>query len=262
MSVLTTQLARYMIITLELPGAGSTNAGVLLEDPTTDRLWLRLRRDWQEFAPEEAEVLEALEYDLAAKAQELGAKELLRYLEDTLSNVLAVTGRREILVDDFERALGRLYREHVQATVRPFVTHLPRYSLAVAAGKFLENQEVTEEGWEETPTDLRLTPELFVARIAGRSMEPKIPDGSLCVFRQGVTGSRQDRLVLVEQLGGGANDRYTVKRYSSRKAQHEDGTWSHEQITLIPLNPEFEAWTLDPEEERFRIVAEFVRVLD
>jgi SOS-response transcriptional repressor LexA len=262
MPVLTTQHAQYMIIALELPGVGRVNAGVLLEDPATDRLWVRMRRDWEEFAPEEAEVLAAIEYDLSAKAQELGAKELMRYLEDTLSNVLVVTDRRQVLADDFERALGRLYREHVQSTVRPFVTHLPRYSLAVAAGKFLENQEVEEEGWEEAPSDLRLTKELFVARIKGRSMEPKIPDGSLCVFRQGVTGSRQGRLVLVEQLGGGANDRYTVKRYASEKVQREDGTWSHERITLMPLNPEFESWTLDPEEERFRIVAEFVRVLD
>jgi SOS-response transcriptional repressor LexA len=262
MSVLTTQHAKYMLISLELPGAGPLNAGVLLEDPATDRLWLRLRRDWEDLAPEESEVLEAIEYDLAAKAQELGAKELLRYLEDTLSNVLLVTDRREILVDDFERVLARLYRENVQSTIRPFVTHLPRYSLAVAAGKFLENQEVEEEGWEEAPSDLRLTQELFVARIQGRSMEPKIPDGSLCVFRQGVTGSRQGRLVLVEQMGGGSNDRYTVKRYASEKAQREDGTWSHERITLIPLNPDFESWTLDPEEEKFRIVAEFVRVLD
>jgi SOS-response transcriptional repressor LexA len=262
MSALTTQHAQYMIITLELPGANRVNAGVLLEDPVTDRLWVRLRRDWEEFAPDEAEVLAAIEYDLAAKAQELGAKELLRYLEDTLSNVLMVTDRSEVLIDDFERTLGRLYRQNVQSTVRPFVTHLPRYSLAVAAGKFLENQEVEEEGWEEAPSDLRLTRELFVARIQGRSMEPKIPDGSLCVFRQGVTGSRQGRLVLVEQLGGGANDRYTVKRYASDKAQREDGTWSHESITLMPLNPEFESWALDPEEEKFRIVAEFVRVLD
>lgn len=262
MSVLTTQNARYMILTLELPDAGRMNAGVLLEDPSTDRLWVRLRRDWVEFAPEEAEVLAAIEYDLTSKAQEIGATQLLGYLEDTLSNTLQVSDRREVVVEDFERALGRLYREHVQSTVRPFATHLPRYSLAVAAGKFLENQEVSEEGWEEAPSDLRLTPELFVARIAGRSMEPKIPDGSLCVFRQGVTGSRQGRLVLVEQLGGGANDRYTVKRYASQKALREDGTWSHEKITLEPLNPEFESWTLDPEEERFRVVAEFVRVLD
>lgn len=238
------------------------NAGVVLEDPSTDRLFLRMRRDWDTFAPEESEVLSALEYDLRAKAQELGAKVLLRHLEDSLSNVLLVTDRRETLVDDFERALGRLYREHVQSTVRPFVTHLPRYSVAVAAGKFLENQEVEEEGWEEAPSDLRLTKDLFVARIEGRSMEPRIPNGSLCVFRQGVTGSRQGRLVLVEQLGGGANDRYTVKRYASEKVEREDGTWSHDRITLVPLNPEFEAWRLDLEEEKFRIVAEFVRVLD
>jgi SOS-response transcriptional repressor LexA len=259
MSVLTT---RYMLLTLELPGADRINAGVLLEDPSTDRLWVRLRRDWEQFAPEEAEVLAALEYDLTSKSNEMGATQLLAYLEDTLSNTLRVTGRNELPVEDFMRALGRLYRQHVQSTVQPFVTHLPRYSLAVAAGKFLENREVAEEGWEEMPADLRLTRELFVAPIAGASMEPKIPNGSLCVFRQGVTGSRQGRLVLVEQLGGGANDRYTVKRYSSEKVQREDGTWSHETITLEPLNPEFDAWTLDPQDEQYRIIAEFVRILD
>jgi phage repressor protein C with HTH and peptisase S24 domain len=102
---------------------------------------------------------------------------------------------------------------------------------------------------------------MFVARIAGRSMEPRIPDGSLCVFRAGVAGSRDGRLVLVEYLGGGANDRHTVKRYRSVKRQNADSTWEHEIIRLEPLNPEFEAWELSPEEDRFHIVAEFVQVL-
>src|SRR5205085_2544779 len=113
-----------------------------------------------------------------------------------------------------------------------------------------------EEGWEEAPPDLHPAPAMFVARIAGRSMEPRIPDGSLCVFRAGVTGSREDRLVLVEYDGGGANDRHTVKRYHSVKHQNADGTWTHQIIRLAPLNPEFEAWELNPEEDRFRIVAE------
>jgi SOS-response transcriptional repressor LexA len=238
------------------------NAGVLLEDPAADRLYLRLRRDWERIASEESEVLSELESDLASKAAELGAAKLMEHLTDTLSNALRITGPREVIVEDFPRALARLYREHVPSTVREFVTHLPRYSLAVAAGKFLENQEVTEEGWEEAPPGLRLHPGMFVARIAGRSMEPRIPDGSLCVFRAGVAGSRQGRLVLVEYLGGGANDRYTVKRYHSEKLQRPDGTWGHERIRLEPLNPEFEAWDLDAEEGRFRIIAEFVRVLD
>jgi uncharacterized protein len=155
----------------------------------------------------------------------------------------------------------RLYREHVHTTVRPFVTHLPRYSLSVAAGKFLENQEISEEGWEEAPSGLTPTPAMFVARIVGHSMEPRIPDGSLCVFRAGVTGSREGRLVLVEYDGGGANDRHTLKVYRSQKRESPDETWEHKIIRLEPLNAEFEAWELDPEENRFRIVAEFVQVL-
>jgi phage repressor protein C with HTH and peptisase S24 domain len=143
------------------------------------------------------------------------------------------------------------------------VTHLPRYSLAVAAGKLHGNQEVSEENWVEAPPDLRLTREMFLARIAGRSMEPLIPDGSLCVFRAGVTGSRQGRLVLVEALGRGSNDRYTVKRYHSDKTQDSEGSWTHQRIRLEPLNPEFEAWDLDPQDqESLRVIAEFVRVLD
>ena len=244
---------------MELPGQGPVNAGVLLEDPATDRLYVRMRRDWEQIAPEEADVLGELESDLAARSAEMGAARWMAHLEDTLSNALRVTDRRAVMVEDFDRALGRLYREHVRSNVREFVTHLPRYSLAVAAGKFLENREVTAEGWEEAPADLRLTPDMFVARITGRSMEPRIPDGSLCVFRSGVTGSRQGRMVLVENLGD--NDRYTVKRYHSEKVQNPDGSWSHERISLEPLNPEFEAWDLDPDEERFRIIGEFVRML-
>ena len=262
MSVVTTHAARYSILAVELPGEGAVNAGVLLEDPANDRLYSRLRRDWDRIAPQEADVLSALDANFASLAAEMGAAGVLKHLEDTLSNVLKVTDRRDVMVEDFERALARLYRQNVQASVQEFVTHLPRYSLAVAAGKFLENQEVTAEGWEEAPADLRLTPRMFVARIVGRSMELRIPDGALCVFRESVTGSREGRLVLVEYLGGGANDRYTVKRYHSEKVQRPDGSWAHGRIRLEPLNPEFEAWDLDPAEDRFRIIAEFVRVLD
>jgi len=257
----TTYAARFSILSAELPDQ-AVNVGVLLEDPAADRLYIRFRRDWDLVTPEEADVFSALEADLTARALEMGAAVVLAHLEETLSNALRVTDRREIAVEDFDRALTRLYREHIRSNVSEFVTHLPRYSLAVAAGKFLENPEVAAEGWEEAPAGLRLTREMFVARIAGRSMEPKIPDGSLCVFRAGVAGSRQGRLVLVEHLAGGVNDRYTVKRYRSEKARTPDGSWSHERVTLEPLNPEFEAWDLNPEDDRIRIIAEFVSVLD
>lgn len=257
----TAHSALFSILAVELPGEAPANAGILLLDEAGDQLHVRLRRDWERFAPEEAEVLGELESDLAAKARELGAARLIRDMEDSASNTLRISSREQVEVEDFGRSLARLYREHVKPNVIEFVTHLPRYSLAVAAGKFLENAAVEAEGWEEAPPDLRITPEMFVAKIVGRSMEPRIPDGSLCVFRGGtIAGSREGRLVLVERMG--VNDRYTVKRYRSRKRQDAAGEWRHERITLEPLNAEFEPWDLDPEEDRFRILGEFVRVLD
>jgi SOS-response transcriptional repressor LexA len=276
-ALLGTQSARFSILSLQPAASEPINVGILLEDPARDRLYVRLRRDWDRIAPEEeVEVLEALEDGLHSLAAELGAARFLDHLEDTLSNTLRVSDRRETIVQksgvrpggaadmdrDFERALDRLYRQHVASTVLEYVTHLPRYSLEVAAGNFKENREVTAEGWEEVSAGLKLTPQMFVARIAGRSMEPKIPDSSLCVFRLGVTGSRQGRLVLVEALARGGNDRYTVKRYRSEKKQAADGSWEHERVTLEPLNPEFEAWNLDPQDDSVRILAEFVAVLD
>ena len=131
----TAHAANFSILAVEIPGQAPVNAGVLLQDPRTDRLYVRMRRDWDALAPAEAEVLSALESDLAAKAAELGAAQLMGLIEDWLSNTVRVSVREPVEVEDFERSLGRLYREHVRSNVLEFVTHLPRYSLAVAAGK-------------------------------------------------------------------------------------------------------------------------------
>jgi len=265
-AALNTHAAHYSLLMAELPGREIVTAGVLLEDPAADRVYIRLRRDWERLAPEEAEVLAEVEEHLLAQAAHEGAAKFFARLEDTLSNTIRVSDRREAMVEDFPRALARLYREHVLSEAQPFVTHLPRYSLAVAAGPFLENpvvetSSIEHQAWEEAPAGLHLTREMFVAEIVGHSMEPLIPDGSLCVFRRGVTGSRQGRLVLVEALGEAGSDRYTVKRYRSEKRENDAGEWAHERIRLEPLNPAFEAWDLDPQEDRYRILAEFVAVL-
>ena len=256
-------MGKYSVVQAEIPGQGLVNLGILLEDPESDSLHLRFRRDVEYLAEEEddQEVLEALSDDLAAKAQAMGASQLFEYLESNLSASIRVTDREEVLVENFQRALERLYRKNVQSKVLEFQTHLPQYSLRAAAGKFLENEEITEESWIEAPENLRLSADMFVARIAGHSMEPLIPDESLCVFRYGVAGSRQNRLVLVENLETGGNNRYTVKRYHSEKVPSEQG-WRHERIRLESLNPEYPSWDLDPDEEKYRIIAEFVAVLD
>ena len=257
-----THSAKYSVVQAELPDHGLVNLGVLLQDSETDSIHVRFRRDLELLVEEEDfEVLNNLADDLARKAGEMGAEKLFQYLEDTLSASVRITHRESVMVANFERAIDRLYRKHIDSRVQQFRTHLPRYSLQVAAGKFLENEEVTAQGWIEAPENLKLDASMFVAQIAGHSMEPLIPDGSLCVFRHGVGGSRQGRLVLVEDLQTTGNNRYTVKRYQSAKIATESG-WRHERIRLESLNPDYPSWDLDPEEEKYRIIAEFVRVLD
>jgi SOS-response transcriptional repressor LexA len=255
--------AAYSLLEIELPGRDLTPIGVLLADLESARAHVRLRRDWDRLAEDEAdrEVLEALEEDLRHKASDLGIGPFLDYLEDTLSMTLRITGRQAIEVEDFDRALNRLYRENVQSNVIPFRTHLPLYTLRAAAGKFLENKEITEQGWIEMPAGLHLAENMFLARIAGHSMEPVIPDGALCVFRHNVTGSRQGRLVLVESREATLNNRYTVKRYASEKGASDEG-WVHTRIRLESLNPDYPSWDLDPDQEKYAILAEFVRVLE
>lgn len=252
-----TRVARFSVLQAGTPERGLVNIGVLLEDPESDTLLLRFRRDLDSLVEDEEdqEVLGTLSDDLAAKAREMGAAKLFEYLESTLSGAIRITDREEIQVEDFTRALNRRYLAHVHSNVLEFRTHLPRYSLKAAAGAFLENAEVEALGWIETPEDLRLSTDMFVAQIAGHSMEPRIPDGSLCVFRHGVVGSRTGRLVLAEERAAGGNDRYAVKRYHRDPAKPDS-------VTLESLNPDYPSWDLDPDEEKYRILAEFIRVLD
>jgi SOS-response transcriptional repressor LexA len=257
-----TRRGQFSVVQADLPGRGLVNLGVLLQDPDADRLLLRFRRDWESLVdPEETKVFSALAADLTQKSIEMGPERLFGYLESTLSGTLRITDREPVLVENFDRALGRLYHQHVASEVLQFRTHLPRYTLRAAAGKFLDNQEIVDQDWVETPPDLKLTSDMFVAQIAGHSMEPLIPDGSLCVFRRGVVGSRDGRLVLVEDRATGAINRYTVKRYRSDKSQSED-TWQHTRIWLEPLNRYYDPIELEFDDEKHPIIAEFVRVLE
>lgn len=254
---------QYSLLLCESPGHSLITIGVLLLDPGTDTLYMRLRRDWYAVASEEdAEVLAELEDDLQVQSRDKGGTAVLEQLETTASQSVRISDREAVAVRDFDRKLGELYREHVPAEVLRFQTHLPRYSLAVAAGPFLTNPEDIEaEDWIETPPDLRLNEDMFVARIQGHSMEPRIPDGSLCVFRRNVVGSRNGRLVLVRNTELADENRYTVKRYRSEKRYSEDG-FEQTRIRLESLNPAYPSWDLDEDSEKYQVVAEFVRVLE
>ncbi len=255
---------QYLILQFAPPGRPTRNIGILLLDTAADRVVPRLRDNFEEIAdPEDQELLALLEDDLRAKASETGGEEFLRYLEDTLSNTLLITQREAVEIQgSMDMTLDRLMDRHVEkAKVVRFKTHLPLYSLRAAAGGFGEDMSAEEaEDWVKVPERIRLSEDMFVAQVVGHSMEPRIPDGSFCVFRANVVGSRQGKLVLVELFG--ATDfsaRYTVKRYTSKKVVRED-EWHHESIRLEPLNPDYEPLILEP--DQFRVIGEFVAVLE
>ncbi|MCL6505892.1 MAG: S24 family peptidase [Bryobacteraceae bacterium] len=267
------QAAEYVLLQVALPGRPEVNAGVMLIDPSADALYIKLRQDWNRIAtPEDAQVLALLEADLQQKAKEMGARALLAWLEDTLSNTVRITAREPVVVPGgaFPRTLQTLYRRHVESRrfevveMRISDRHVRLYSLRAAAGPFGEDMEVQLQGWVEAPQELRETERVFLARVVGRSMEPRIPDGSLCLFRENVVGSRAGKILLIQQRGASeSGGQFAVKRYESLKRPAGPDSWRHERIRLISLNPDYPVIELEPSEfeERYRVVAEFLRVL-
>jgi SOS-response transcriptional repressor LexA len=250
------------VLEAALPDCAPRNVGVILVDSESGRGWLKMRREFADIAEaEDAEVFDTIESDLREHMREQGAAATLQWMQDTLSNVLRISDSREVKAESFTRALERLYDENVERVhVREFETHLPLYTLRAAAGHLSDEMAVDPEDWIPAPEDVKLDRNLFVAHVTGHSMEPRIPDGSLNLFRFNPVGSRQGKIVLVERFGAFDDTaRFSVKRYTSEKAREGD-SWRHTRIRLEPLNPDYEPWDVDP--EGFAVIAEWLRVIE
>jgi type I restriction enzyme R subunit len=141
---------------------------------------------------------------------------------------------------------------------RPYENCIPVYSLAVAAGAFSNTQDPEPQAWIAPAGRLRPAKGLFVAQVVGESMNRRIPNGALCVFRAPVEGSRSGRVVLVQHRSiddpetGGS---YTVKVYE----RAETG-----EVRLLPDSDraEYAPITIGPEDaDEMRVIAELVEVL-
>ena len=161
--------------------------------------------------------------------------------------------------EDIDRILADIQEE------AKFNEYLPVYSLEAVATTFGKEEYVEQLGWMKASIPRKLSKDMFIAKVVGKSMEPTIPDGSYCVFRYEKGGSRSGLVVLVESrlvADPETNQRYTIKRYRSEKDFFEDGTWRHKRIILSPDNRRFADIVLeDVSATDFRVVAEFVCVL-
>lgn len=146
-----------------------------------------------------------------------------------------------------------------------FEDYLPAYSLKAACGYFGEGQDVEPEGWIKVSGIGNLNRNMFICKAIGRSMEPKIKDGSYCIFRTNIIGSRNNKIVLVQHNNAEdpeSGGKYSIKKYKSKKKFDEDGSWSHEQIILEPLNNEFKPIIIDNADEgEFIVIAELITTI-
>ncbi|HEX8410717.1 MAG TPA: DEAD/DEAH box helicase family protein [Thermoanaerobaculia bacterium] len=141
---------------------------------------------------------------------------------------------------------------------------VPLMTLRAAASGFGDPNAVEMSRWVIPQTPRRIDVGMFVAQVAGKSMEPMIPDRSYCLFAPVSGGSRRGKVLLVQhndftdaETGGS----YTVKRYESTKVRSE-GSWEITEIRLIPANPDFKPIVLRPgDEDEVRVIAELVEVL-
>ncbi len=137
------------------------------------------------------------------------------------------------LPEYLEAANALPYKRLEQEAVIPFVNSVPLYDLKIAAGLFSEEQHVSDVDWVELPDCFCPQPGLFVAQVVGESMNRRIPNGSWCLFRRDPVGSRQGKVVLVQQRDFSDVDdggHYTVKVYESKKAYADDGSWSLRRV--------------------------------
>ena len=148
-----------------------------------------------------------------------------------------------------------------------YTTCVPLLTLKAAAGAFGDAHHVEEraEAWVVVEGRRRLRPGMFVAQVVGKSMEPRIPDGSWCLFVGPVEGTRQGRVVLVQHRDIHDPDtdaRFTVKRYESEKVGDGKDGWRHSVIRLLPINPSYRPIVLEGiAEGEISVIAELVEVL-
>lgn len=255
--------------------------GVMVADRESGELAFRFRRDWADFAGEEAETLAGLAEELPRDARGLGFEEFHRLI-DSFANILRVRDPQQAIAGNLDHAAQALFRKHVRSTVKPFLTHLPLYPIRAAAGGFGPDGQSEPEEWVDVPAGARrqLHEDEFLVRIQGTSMEPEIPDGSLCRFRRYAGGTRRGGIWLVMRVSGGeVTGEVTIKRYdraddrperSQMRRMSEGGEFNDEAVertapaTMHPLNQhDHRDWNLDAESgDRFFTVAQFIEVVE
>jgi superfamily II DNA or RNA helicase/SOS-response transcriptional repressor LexA len=141
---------------------------------------------------------------------------------------------------------------------------IPLYDFYAAAGTFSEIQSEKDFTLIEGPEN-STKGDYFACKIVGESMNRVIPNGSICLFKPYTGGSRNGKIVLVENIDiqdQDFNSAFTIKTYSSEKVISEEG-WEHTSIVLRPnsFDASYKNILINEENgKEMRVVGEFISI--
>jgi len=122
--------------------------------------------------------------------------------------------------------------------IKIYINCIPLYDISIAAGDFSVPSSKSDCEWIQLNKPFKPSEDYFVCKVIGESMNKKIKNGSWCLFKKDPGGSREGKIVLVENYniqdpdyGAG----FTIKEYHSKKEIVQE-IWKHKEIILKPLS--------------------------
>ena len=189
---------------------------------------------------------------------------LVSPVSDTMYNYLQE--KRKIKKPDTEKkTIIKLHNTESKALT--LNNPIPLFNFYAAAGTFSEMQTEKDFTLIDGPEKANASQDYFACKIMGESMNRVIPNGSICLFKHYNGGSRNGKIVLVENMDiqdQDFNSAFTIKTYSSEKLVSEEG-WEHTSITLRPNSYDDTYKNIIVTEENgaeMRVVGEFIKILD
>ena len=143
---------------------------------------------------------------------------------------------------------------------------IPLYDFYAAAGSFSELQSDKTFSQIEVPEKYSLNSDYFACKVIGESMNKRIPNGSICIFKKYTGGSRSGKILLIENYDSqdpDFNSAFTVKTYASQKNITDEG-WEHLEILLRPNSSDSSYKDIIINQENaqdMNVVGEFIEVL-
>lgn len=161
-----------------------------------------------------------------------------------------------------------IIEEEITPKQKTQVFRIPLFDFYAAAGSFSDIQTAEDYSMIEVP-EFYNKEGYFACKVIGESMNRRIPNGSICIFKHPVVGGRTGKILLVEYYNKQDTDtqsHFTIKTYSSSKVITEEG-WKHERIILKPNSYDASYGDViiseeDIRDNNFNVVGEFVGILN